>query len=116
MYYDIPASLREGGRSPWGTIQWAEGLAEGIVQVGTAGHGGVHLNAERNRTMPSMFRNANGWYEEDCERHMVILAHQESFDASDIASAHAAVKRWWPNKYEQWLASGGKVVAVENEG
>lgn len=103
MYYDIPASLREGGASPWGAIEWSEGLDVGIVRVGTAGHGGFHLSAERNMAMPREFRNANGWYEEDCERHLVVLVHPGSFKQSQVVAAHERVKLWWPDRYEKWM-------------
>lgn len=60
-------SPREGDRSPWGPIETAERLADGIVSVHTPSHGGIWLSAARLAQMPPGERSTDGWYEEDCE-------------------------------------------------
>ena len=63
---------REGHPSPWGAIQIAEELADGIVSVHTASHGGLWLSSERLRQMDESERSGDGWYEEDCEAAFVF--------------------------------------------
>ena len=58
--------------TPWGEMQTREVLAEGIVQVGTASHGGIKLDGERLKQMPSEERTRDSWYEEDCEAAFVL--------------------------------------------
>lgn len=47
--------------TPWGASQGATVYAEGLVCHSTAGHGGFHLSAERNRKVHSMLRSRGGW-------------------------------------------------------
>ncbi|KAE9708267.1 DUF7007 domain-containing protein, partial [Escherichia coli] len=51
--------------TPWGPSQGATVYAEGVVCYSTAGHGGFHLSAERNRSVHPMLLARDGWYEED---------------------------------------------------
>ena len=93
---------RAGDSSPWGSIQYAKKLAPGIVSVGTASHGGIHLSPELNAAMPTAFRGESGWYEEDCEWAVVALVYPDAFTAESVASAHTTVKNWMPDAYEAW--------------
>lgn len=75
--------------TPWGPIQHASEIAPGIVSVGTAGHGGIHLSAERKRKLlrdwPALAGCSEGghgtWYEEDCAVNAVRIAFAAEFDA-----------------------------------
>lgn len=58
---------REGDPSPWGLIETAKPIAEGIVCVHTPSHGGIWLSAARLAQMHPDERSSDGWYEEDCE-------------------------------------------------
>lgn len=51
----------------WGPPQDIETLAEGVLSVSTAGHGGIVLSRERNVLVPKAAREADGCYEEDCD-------------------------------------------------
>lgn len=73
------SSVREGSRTPWGEAQHVSRPAPGIAVASTAGHGGIKLSPERNAAVPPAFRNASGWYEEDCESHIVAWVHPEAF-------------------------------------
>ena len=56
--------------SPWGGIQHQEVLADGIVAVSTASHGGIVLSAKRQRQLNykgKNFLNDNEFWEEDCD-------------------------------------------------
>ncbi len=93
---------RSGGSSPWGRIDGATVLADGIVQVSTASHGGIHLSSEHNAAMPVAFRRGDGWYEEDCEWALVALIYPQAFSEDERKAAHTTVKGWMPDAYEVW--------------
>ena len=93
---------KAGEWSPWGRIDRAKKLAEGIVEVSTSSHGGIHLTPELNAAMPDAFRGDGGWYEEDCEWAVVALVYPHAFSQSAHASAHKTVKNWMPDAYETW--------------
>ncbi len=73
--------MQEGSQSPWGKVQHVKELAHGAYQVDTAGHGGVKLDAARNRKVPSEARMPGGWYEEDCKWAIAAFVHQDVGDA-----------------------------------
>ena len=58
---------QEGDDSPWGVIETADLLADGIVSVHTPSHGGIWLSDACLAQMPPDQRSSDGWYEEDCE-------------------------------------------------
>ncbi len=58
---------QEGHPSPWGPVHHAEDIADGIVSVHTASHGGLWLSPARLDLMDPSERSTDGWYEEDCE-------------------------------------------------
>lgn len=62
--------LQEGSRTPWGPADRVTHYAPGIASVGTPGHGGIKLSAERNRAIPPYARRPGGWYEEDQEHNI----------------------------------------------
>lgn len=99
-----------GSRSPWGQVQYAEQLADGVVSVGCAGHGGVKLSRERNAAIPPALRERSGWYEEDCAAEIAAMYHPEAFTPKNNPltsvgrtrqQAENAVKDWFPDKYEK---------------
>lgn len=49
--------------TPWGASQGATVYADGVFSHSTAGHGGFHLSADRNRNVHCMLRARGGWYE-----------------------------------------------------
>ena len=103
--------VQEGSRTPWGAAQWVSHTAPGIVQASTAGHGGVKLSKERNKTIPPALRTSSGWYEEDCEAAIVGMYHPEAFPHLGPDHDHAAsVREWFPDEYE---AATGETVTAE---
>lgn len=54
--------VRATANTPWGPSQGATLYAEDVVFHSTAGHGGIHLSAARNRMVPPMLRAEGGWY------------------------------------------------------
>lgn len=105
-----------GGPSPWGPIQSMDEKAEGIVEVSTAGHGGVWLSYDRRAEMPEPLRtcptfaaspnNPHGcWYEEDEDVVLVVLAFPKLWPAQVVwnimqaprflrPEVNAAVSKW----------------------
>lgn len=99
---DTQRMPRVGDSSPWGRIDQAKTLADGIVSVSTASHGGIRLSSELNDAMPPAFKSSDCWYEEDCDWALVALIHPEAFSANQQASAHKTAKNWMPEAYEAW--------------
>ncbi|GAB2733332.1 DUF7007 domain-containing protein [Nocardioides pakistanensis] len=113
------SNVREDSRTPWGAAQTAHHVAPGIVQVSTAGHGGIKVSKERNALIPPALRNNSGWYEEDCEAaivgmyHPEVMPHYQGGDHDAIREAcTGTVKNWFPDQYEK--ATGTTVTAEES--
>lgn len=92
-------NVHEGSRTPWGAADYVALSAPGIMSVGTPGHGGYKLSPERNKAIPAGLRNTSGWYEEDCEAHIVAWVHPEGFP--NAGAAEQGVKDWFPDGYEK---------------
>jgi hypothetical protein len=103
--------ITEGSRTPWGASQRVEEIAPGITFAPTEGHGGIKLSPERNREIHPALRNRNGWYEEDCDAHIVAMRFNEHFNES-AESASDGVRRWYPDAWE--AATGLKIQPGES--
>ncbi len=60
--------------TPWGWTREIQELAEGVLRVTTAGHGGLKLSRERWEEIPAAVRNTTLtplYAEEDCEESIV---------------------------------------------
>ena len=67
-------------RTPWGQSQHVETLMDGVVQVDTAGHGGIGVEASAASKILSQEAMDHGdreygyyWYEEDCKAAIPIF-------------------------------------------
>ena len=87
--------------TPWGPSQHAHAYAEGVVFHETASHGGFHLDYQRNAKVHPALRNADGWYEEDCEAAKIIASFPSLFSEDAARAAHRTLKNWFPDAYEQ---------------
>lgn len=94
----------EEGRTatPWGAAQSSETYAEGVVFHSAAGHGGFFLDPPRNRQMHSALRNADGWYEEDCEWSKVATIFTDLFTAYERRSAEKTLRHSFPDEWEAY--------------
>ena len=98
--------VERGMSTPWGKAQTARILAEGVGEVTTAGHGGIKLDRKRNALIPSSFRKAGGWYEEDCEAFIPIffLGLKDNggiaLTQEGIEDARRVLKNYYPDAYE----------------
>ncbi len=90
-----------GTSTPWGTADYSKRIAQGIILYGTAGHGGFHLSETRQREMPEILRMDGGWYEEDCDWSLVVIAFPQYFNPTEYKQAKDTLKNWHPDKYEQ---------------
>jgi hypothetical protein len=103
---------REGGHSPWGSIQQVKERAPGAWEVSTASHGGFKLSAAENRKIPEPLRQKGGWYEEDCLYAVVYLFHEgvkATLNAAQIQMADTSLRNYYPDQY---TAATGKPVAL----
>lgn len=92
-----------GGNSPWGQIDEIDPVADGITRVYTSSHGGYKLDAERNSQVHPAWRQRSGWYEEDCEQHIVAYTFGDEMGLSDEHQENAVegVKNWYPDEYTE---------------
>ena len=58
----------------------------------TAGHGGFHLSAERNRSVHSMLRARGGWYEEDEGWAIVAITFPNLFTSYERRCAERTIR------------------------
>ncbi len=86
--------------TPWGTSQGAVIYAEGVVCHSTAGHGGFHLSAERNRMVHPMLRVPGGYYEEDEAWAIVAITFPDLFTSFERRCAERTLKDSWPDAWE----------------
>lgn len=91
--------FESGCPCPWGEVQQWSFVAEGIVHVTTAGHGGFLVTRALYDKMPEHLRlcsfTDNQWFEEDCAWCAVVLAFPEHFDARVVRGAQECYDRWF---------------------
>ncbi|MEU4749432.1 hypothetical protein AB0F93_00450 [Micromonospora tulbaghiae] len=80
--------------TPWGPAQTQKQIARGIIQVSTAGHGGIHLSPTLNAQVHPVWREADGWYEEACDWAIVALTFPTHFEPEHVQYAEASAQRW----------------------
>ena len=87
--------------TPWGRSDYKEDIAEGIVFFGTPSHGGFRVYSKQNKQIPEYMRNADGWYEEDCEWSKVAIIFPQYFKVTEQNDAVNTLKNWMPDIYEK---------------
>lgn len=97
---DMAYSLT-GKSSPWGIIQDSEEIAEGIIYVSTASHGGIWVAPEllsritaEMKDYAAYWSGSSQWFEEDCAAQCVVVSFPEHFEADQVERAWAVVKRY----------------------
>ncbi len=93
--------MRTGMSSPWGTIQDVEVIADGIVYVSTASHGGIwvasellHRIKEEMQDYAAYWSGSSQWFEEDCAAQCVVVSFPEHFPAEQVERAWDVVRRY----------------------
>lgn len=93
-------TIREGASTPWGMAQASRQYADGIILHSTAGHGGFHLDEIANAVVHPLYRNDDGFYEEDCEWAKVAHAFPQLFTAYERRLADRTLRDTCPDAYE----------------
>ena len=90
-----------GKGSPWGIVQDEETIADGIVYVSTASHGGIWVSPEllgrvqeAMRDYAAYWSGSSSWFEEDCAAQCVVVSFPEYFPAEQVERAQAIVDRY----------------------
>lgn len=90
-----------GKNSPWGIVQDEETIADGIVYVSTASHGGIWVSPEllgrvqkAMRDYAAYWSGSSQWFEEDCAAQCVVVSFPEYFPAEQVERAQAIVDRY----------------------
>lgn len=92
---------RMSASTPWGSSQLATIYGTGVVCHSTAGHGGFHLSADRNRLIDPALRKDSPWYEEDSEWAIVALAFPDLFTAYERKCADETIRHSWPDTWKR---------------
>jgi len=90
--------------TPWGQSQYQTTLAPGIISYGCAGHGGIHLDKERQAQLPDWAKVTNllrtlEWWEEDQDWIVPFLAFMDDIRAN--AAEHP--DEWWAKRIDNSL-------------
>jgi len=94
--------------TPWGSSQLATIYGPGVTCHSTAGHGGFHLSADRNRLVDAALCKDSPWYEEDSEWAIVALTFPDLFTAYERKCADETIRHIWP---ETWERVHGMILA-----
>lgn len=93
--------MRTGMSSPWGTVQDVEVIADGIVYVSTASHGGIwvapellHRIKKEMQDYAAYWSGSSQWFEEDCAAQCVVVSFPEYFGAEQVESAWRIINRY----------------------
>lgn len=113
-----PPTTKAPSNTPWGAKQYERADAPGVIHVGTASHGGYYVDQRLNKAIPAKVRNANGWYEEDCQWAIpyVFLMHRMKEHDPRFAEVYPiaveTLKQWEPDAYE--IHTGEKLKEGES--
>lgn len=89
-----------GTSTPWGTSDSSKRITPGITFYSTPSHGGFKVCPTLNAAMPDHLRRADGWYEEDCDWCLVVVAYPRHFPETERESADHTLKNWHPAAWE----------------
>ncbi|MCM2443064.1 hypothetical protein HGO34_25515 [Agrobacterium vitis] len=94
-------TIQAGASTLWGVAQVSRRYADGIVLHSTASHGGFHLAENANAIVHALYRNDDGFYEEDCEWAKVAHAFPQLFTAYERRLADRTLRDYCPDAYER---------------
>lgn len=103
--------------SPWGEVQTARDLGNGLHFVATASHGGLYLPQDMVDAMPAALRcnrysGGGQWWEEDVEWALPVVWRPELFPAEYLDPAQRTILSYrgaagWDGIYTaaaEWVA------------
>lgn len=90
-----------GKSSPWGIVQDEEVIADGVIYVSTASHGGIWVArellpriSEEMKDYAKYWSGSSQWFEEDCAAQCVVVSFPEYFPADQVERAWDSVRRY----------------------
>ena len=98
--------------TPWGAAQTAHKMATGVMSYTTSSHGGIHVSPRLNALIPDYMRIESGWYEEDCDWAIPVIALagkvELNFEShlepnSAYYYAYNSLKNWHPDAFEKFF-------------
>lgn len=84
--------------TPWGRADDKTVYGPGIVFYSTPSHGGFKISKAQNEKIHPAYRNADGWYEEDCEALKVIFTFPQFFSDRDFVTVCRGLAHWYPEQ------------------
>ena len=101
-----PHSQRcEGVRTPWGAADTETVFTPDIALYLTPSHGGIKVSDTLNGLVPQSMRRNDGWYEEDCNWAIVVVAFPRLFSLSRLKAAVKTMQFWHGDTYREWRAT-----------
>ncbi|MPR11494.1 DUF7007 domain-containing protein [Microvirga tunisiensis] len=85
--------------SPWGAPDYAYDYGEGVIKLGTPGHGGFFLTLEANERIHPAWRTGNGFYEEDEQWGIVAHHFPHLFTTRDRTIARRTLINSFPDEF-----------------
>jgi hypothetical protein len=85
-------------QTPWGNAETETKLADGMILVSTARHGGIYLGRQRwdelKREFPNFvpFGGAAPWLEEDCDAALAVILWPDCFSREAVYHATAQAR------------------------
>ena len=94
-------------KTPWGTPDHQQKIADGIIMYSTPSHGGYWVSPERLLAMPEQYRacsfTGDNWFEEDSSWCGVVLAFPEHFNADYLKAAKETYNAMYAQRHHQQL-------------
>lgn len=87
-------------KTPWRTADHVTIYADGVRLYSTPSHGGFKVHKRINDMIPEPYRNADGWYEEDCEWAKVAAGLPHLFTDREKKQAERTLKNTYPDEFE----------------
>ena len=110
---------QEQDDSPWGTVTSVNEWVEGIWAVQATNHGGLKLNESRNAAVPDYMRRNDGWYEQDRDCCLAIVAHHKDFRGHRLPKLEQAMEvmeQWHPAAYARFFGiENGSEPSADDE-
>ena len=115
--------MTNGMETPWGRAQHTHRYSVEVVQVSTASHGGFIVTGGSKLLIRALWPwfepfTGHGFYEEDCDWAVVVVAMQEHFTDEQVAAAVRTLRHWLDEsdraRFIEWLDGAKRTGAAEH--
>ena len=89
--------------SPWGKVESHGILGPGMVQVTTASHGGIRVYEWRLSLMDPSLVIPNGWYENNSQWCLPVIAFSEEFTSEVVGEAIKTFRDAFPERHQAYF-------------